>query len=311
MNTIQKWKTGTLLDQPNPRRIIVTPEPNCNLSCEHCYFSHGKVQTGSEKIDWSSCIEFALGHDIPVFCAGRVVTDKVTHFVKSYLDVADELRKPSRLSLVDNGFTVFNLEQYFDRVEEFNISIDGRDAEHDIQRRRAGSARVAWESIYKLKKLGFDPMLASCISPITIPGWKEFEKEVEQADVPMSVGLTLEIEETRKPALYSTLTQRAAALEILVTGVPKLVQIYDLRDVKALEEVIGRVQWEEDDTVPGLTTTLENGVYIVYRPESILWNAEYIAHYDGKVLGHPRTNNTIEELLKKELCAWGLQQQTK
>ena len=306
MNTIQQWKNGSLQNIPHFRRIVITPEPNCNLACDHCYFAHNKVNPGPDTTDWSECINTALDLDILIFCAGRIITPRVIRFCEEYLQTADAQAKPSHLSLVDNGYTVFNLDHLFDRIETFNISIDGADAQHDIQRKKIGSSRVAWNSIYKLKEMGYDPLLSSCMSPITMIEWNEFEKEVVDADIRLSVSLTLQIENTRANTLYQNHDERKKAIDVLISGIPKSIQIYDPRDVRALLELIGDVDWSEDDLVPGLITELNNGVQIVYRPMSILWNAEFIVHYDGKIHGQPReTNLTFDQIVKEERQLFG------
>lgn len=304
MNIIERWKNGTLTDAGDPRRVIVTPEPNCNLACEHCYFSHNKVTAPSSQTDWSQCLQFVLDNDLFLLLAGRVVTDRVIHFMKEYLSITRLQNKKAYLAVVDNGYTVFNLEPYFNEIQEFNISIDGADAQHDRQRNKTGSARVAWDAVYRLKSLGYDPVIAACTSPITIHQWTEFEKEIEQVDIRLSTGLTVEIEETRAPALFRDKFDRAKALEVLVTGIPKLIQMYDTRDVAALEQVLGKVDWKEDDLVPGLSVTLPNGVHIIYRPESILWNVEFVAHHDGRVQHLPRHGLSFENIYEKELGFW-------
>ena len=307
MNTIQQWKNGSLKDIPHFRRLVITPEPNCNLACDHCYFAHNKVNAGPDITDWSECVNKALELDILIFCAGRIITPRVVRFCEEYLQIADAQAKPSRLSLVDNGYTVFNVQHLFGRIESFNISIDGADAQHDIQRRKEGSSRVAWNSIYRLKELGYDPLLSSCISPITMVDWSEFEKEVVDADVRLSVSMTLQIENTRANTLYQNHDARKKAIDILVNGVPKSIQIYDPRDVRALLEIIGSVEWSEDNDVPGLITELNNGVQIVYRPMSILWNAEFVVHHDGKIRNQPReTSTSFDQILHEERQLFGL-----
>jgi len=129
MNTVQQWKNGSIQDIPHFRRLVVTPEPNCNLACDHCYFAHNKVNPGPDIIDWSECIDTALSENILVFCAGRIITPRVIRFCEEYLRTANTQSKPTHLSLVDNGYTVFNLEHLFDQIETFNISIDGADAQ--------------------------------------------------------------------------------------------------------------------------------------------------------------------------------------
>jgi len=136
--------------------------------------------------------------------------------------------------------------------------------------------------------------------------WDEFEKEVVDADIRLSVSMTLQIENTRANTIYQDHSTRKKAINILVNGVPKSIQIYDPRDVKALLEIIGNVEWSEDDLVPGFITVLNNGVQIVYRPMSLLWNAEFVAHYDGKILGIPReTIVPFDQIVTEERQLFG------
>ncbi len=306
MSIIQEWKSGALEEKWTPRRIIVTPEPNCNLACDHCYFSHEKFNIGSDTTDWTECINFALDHDINVFCAGRIVTHRVMRFCREYLQEVDTRSVIPRLSFVDNGYTIFNAKEFFGRVFEFNVSIDGNDEKHDIQRNKSGSARTAWNAIYKLKEMGFDPLIASCISPITMIGWDEFESEVQKADVPMSVNLTLPVEFTRKNACFSDFSLRMEALKLLVDGIPKMIQVYNLEDMVALKQLKVKTNWFEDDTLPGMMTYLPNGGYVAYRPQTILRNVEFVAHYDGKVKPaiQMQDGTPFQLLLDQEIENW-------
>lgn len=304
MNLTDRWSKGWLLSVPHPYRLIATPEPNCNLSCEHCYFGHAKIAHFPFK--WDRGISFALANDIDVLCAGRVASPRVDNFISQYIAAAEAHQKKTKLSVVDNGYTVFNLEHHFDHINTFNISIDGSDHAHDRQRRKVGSARVAWTAIEKLQARGFDPILSSCLSPITMKNWDEFEKEAEQTDVRLSVSLTLQIGSARSPSLFSNPDQRAKALELLVTGIPKLVQIYDTRDIEPLHKVLGdSAIWQKDEEIPGMTT-LPNGVVVVYRPHSLLCLVEYLMDHEGKVFTHKNSEKSLPELNKKELLAWNI-----
>lgn len=306
MNIIQQWQSGSLLEQWTPRRIIVTPEPNCNLACDHCYFSHEKFNIAADTTDWAECIAFALKHDINVFCAGRIITKRVIRFCREYIQTAESQSVTPRLSFVDNGYTIFEAEEFFEKTFQFNISLDGRDTEHDKQRNKQGSARVAWNAIYKLKDMGYDPIIASCISPITMNGWGVFEKEILEADVPTSVNLTLPVEYTRQNACFSNFETRMQALRILTEGIPKMIQIYNLEDLVALKMLGVKTEWFEDDTLPGMMTYLPSGGYIAYRPQTILRNVEFVAHYDGKVKPAIQMHDgtPFEVVLRQELQNW-------
>ncbi len=309
MNLIHQWSLGQLLNEPRPYRLIATPEPNCNLACEHCYFSHKHVSPTIQPLvfQWGEALSFALNNDIEVLCAGRVMSKRAVDFVWYYIAAAKVHQKEVRLSVVDNGYTVFNLEPHFDHINTFNISIDGADKAHDKQRRMEGSARVAWKAIRKLKRKGYDPLLSSCLSPITMSGWNEFEKEVEQTDVRLSVSLTLDVGSTRSPSIFSKQDERERALELLVTGIPKLVQIYDTRDIEPLHKVLGdSVIWEKSENLPGMTTALDNGVVIVYRPLSVLRLVEFLMDHEGTVFCHLNPETSTLELNKKELLAWSI-----
>ncbi len=303
MNLIQQWAAGVLKDNDSPRRIIVTPEPNCNLECSHCYFAHQKVKLSDTPVDWIKVIDFALKHDTDVLVAGRIVTDRVIRFVDQYLQIAQARGTQTKLSVVDNGYTINRLERYFPRIDSFNISIDGCDESHDSQRGVQGAARVAWNAVHYLKGKGYDPVLSSCISPITMKGWEDFEKEVEAADVRMAVTPILQIGETPTSSLYQSSHPRVQALEKLVKGVPKLIQLHDVRDVRAMREILGKdMVWSQENTLPGLKIILDSGIHIVFRPISLSYLTEFLVDDQGNILSQKRVCN-LEDLNQQELWA--------
>jgi hypothetical protein len=276
---IDAWVDNTLAanGRLENRRVIATVESVCNLRCEHCYWSHniGKAR----KINWDEPVKTLKSLSVPLFFAGRILNETSARFLRTVI----EQNATPELGIVDNGLTILDYPEFFPRYSSINISIDGWKQDHDKQRGRSGLFDIALETLLELHRLGLDPVVSSAISPITVGNWQKFEEILTEHNIPMSATLVWDLPETAKrgTAVFASESKIREAFELLVTGMPKLINLYSLDHVRILSEQLAQFSWKQGEGGDCLTTTLHNGTIILYRPVSVVSVVELDLEWDG------------------------------
>jgi len=281
MKLIEHWLDNSLssVETLHPIRVIATTEPKCNLACEHCYWPHDLVR--AELCDWQDAITYLKPLHIPLFFAGRILNEKGARFLRPLI----EQQACSELGIVDNGTTIMDYPEFFPYYRTVNISIDGWRDEHDRQRRKKGSFDTAWNTVLKLKDLGLNPIIASAISPLTINKWPLFEELLMEHNVSMSSTPVMPFPETerRKVSMFDSKSELRRAFEILLDGMPKLVNLYDISYVDLIKDILKSSEWSVDrESGDCIKAVLPTRTIIVYRPVSLLSIAELSLQWDGK-----------------------------
>ncbi len=279
MNTalIELWQQGKLTALQTIR-VIATLEAQCNLACAHCYWSHDIE--GGPVADWGRALEKLVHMRVPIFFAGRILTPRAARFLHEY-----RRQFPAgEINIVDNGSTILTQPELIQHYETINISIDGWREDHDVQRGKVGSFDTAWNAILELKRQGKDPIISAAISPLTTGRWKRLEQHAAEHDVPISSTLVWDLPETarRGTAVFESDTELCRAFEMLILGVPKLVNVYSLKQVELLWPILSSLTWKKDAQVGDcLVAELGNGTQVVYRPASLSMVAEQSLEWTG------------------------------
>lgn len=308
LRIINHWLKGTLSSIHSTDTVLIaaTPEAKCNLECEHCYWRHDIQQ--DVEMDWSASVQkikemvaaqAQQNETFGMVYAGRILSKRSERFLDALLQ---ELSPESFMfGIVDNGYTIFNRPDLLPLYAYMNISVDGwRDA-HDVQRRKVGSFDVAWNAILKLKEMGYDPIAASAAGPLSIPDWDKFDNLLAEHDVRSSVALVGNMKATveRQVACIHNDDDLLKYFEKLISGVPRLVNLYDLEHIRALAPVLKSFSWTVDSSGDGLCTETPNSSRVLYRPVSTALFRESELLWDGRVTsteatGH-KTLASIEE----------------
>lgn len=284
----------------NPKYVAVTFEGNCNLRCKHCYWSHEQVQVPKVD-DWSQQIQQLVAWGSDVAYAGRVLSDKGAEFIQTYCRESGK-----KVGIVDNGYTILKYPAIMHLYEYVNISIDGVTCDHDAQRGKEGSCEVAWKAVHGLKKLGHDPIISSCVTPINIGHWEEFEKQICDSDTRLSCTPVLGTEGNKGRIVPFTDRELLKIFETLLSGCSKLIKLYLPRDVLALMPILRECAWEMKGY--GLESEV-NGVLIFYQPLSIdtlitrnlSWNGEFytVSDADDSFFHNSATEKRVLEIANK------------
>ncbi len=281
---IGAWLSGSLTSRPiEVVRIVLTPEAKCNLACEHCYWKHDLVQG---PVDFSSSHQRIVGmveaqatQDdlLHIVYAGRIMSKRAVACYRGLMASLEQACKDGRISkdsysfgAIDNGYWILDYPEFFADYEYINISIDGWRESHDRQRNKAGSFDVAWGTVMELKRQGYDPIAASAIGPLSMKDWDRFEDLLAEHDVRSSSTFVWDMEATKAREVSSIRTpdQLIEYFETLVSGVPKLINLYDPEHVRILKPLLKEHVWRLDSAGDGLCTDI-NGSHLLYRPPSI------------------------------------------
>lgn len=142
----------------------------CEFACQHCIYapSFAKHNPGLSVDEWGRIVgDMGEGLGINTFVyGGRSVTSEG-------LDVLNQLRKRrpgSHIGLIDNGISIRPIrERLAELVPDWvDISLDGQEAEHDLQRGRSGSYRAGLDGALWLVQNGVTPKvnILSCLTNI-------------------------------------------------------------------------------------------------------------------------------------------------
>lgn len=277
---------GEFKEVPPPALVVAVLEQWCNLSCSHCYWAHRKEVAGNpetfQQEDWSAQIDQILSWDATLAYAGRVLSKRAAKFIQDFVNAGGR-----RVGVIDNGYTILKHPEIWPVVDYVNISIDGVDEDHDQQRNKVGSARVAWNAIHALKRAGLDPSVSGCVSPLNIERWDEFEAALVESDVPLSCTPVLGVRSAK--ARNMPLFDRVGlvwAFEKLLSGTEKVVFLYDPAHVEALLPMLTQFSWERGIDV---IKTDVSGVHVYYRPLSVqalherplMWNGMFYTNMDA------------------------------
>jgi hypothetical protein len=294
---IEHWHDGALSFFP-PLRTVATIEAQCNLSCHHCYWAHDMKHSSIN--DWKPAVERIKALRTPLLYAGRLLTKAGSSFLSTCVERIPGLS----LGIIDNGYTILNYPEFLPRYEHINISIDGFEKAHDMQRNKVGSFRKAWETVLEMKTQGFDPIIASAFSPFSFEGWDRFEHLLAEHDVPISATLVWDLPEPAKraTATFQEKTLMVDAFRTLLEGVPKIINIYSIKHAVALTNILSEFTWNLDtDAGDCMTATVPSGTVIVYRPASVVAIAEVALRWDGRFYTtNSYSANTEYDLVSKQ-----------
>lgn len=277
MKPIECWKNQQL-GKFMPIRVIATTEARCNLACSHCYWSH-EMQFKPIS-NWEPTVALLGSLKLPLFFAGRILTENGAEFLRLCI----ERKACSELGIVDNGFTILNFPKLIPSYTTINISIDGWRDEHDMQRGRVGAFDTAWNSVLELKRQGFDPVISSALSPLTINTWERFEALLMENDVPVSSTLVwaLPNPKERAKAVFHGEQEMLIAFKKLLNGIPKLINIYSFEQIQILWPLLKELTWRMDTEVGDcLSAVMPNGTIVIYRPTSLTSVSEWSLEWDG------------------------------
>lgn len=310
MTHMDLWLRGELRDV-QPTRVDAVPVAECNLKCEHCFWPHG-IKSPKDGIVWGPHADQIAKWNVPVVYAGRTLTKRGESFI-------DEcLARDIPIGIVDNGYTIMRREDLLPRYAHINISLDGAPEAHDRQRRKVGSFDDAWNTILRLRALGYDPIVSTAFSPWSYDGWSEFEARLRDFDVPMSVTLVLAYPETAKrgSVIFTDKKSVRKGFETLLSGIPKLINLYDLEFVRILGDSLREFSWAPSDDGDSLCADTPNGSRIIYYPDSVIttstvvlyWDAQFYLPWRKQFLKYgefsPEHGEQVNALNRQELELW-------
>lgn len=313
MTLIEKWRSCQI-SSFQPVRIAAVIEAICNLSCGHCFWAHD--MRDQSRSDWKLQSSFISKLNVTVLYSGRILSTNGLAFLNACLEAGVQ-----DFGIIDNGYTIFRApDEWLHRFGSINISIDGWRTAHDKQRAKEGSFDVAWDAVFKLKEKGLDPIISCAFSHLTFDDWDRFQDLIEECDVRLSSTLVISNKEvlSRGVANFTDAETIRRAFELLIGGIPKLINLYDLEHVKILAPILKDLKWE-NDTVEGdaLVAVLPNETRIVYRPQSVLCAGEIALRWDGKFYSQGmqfmqfspiedwnRIDPGIQEVNKAEVAVW-------
>lgn len=310
MNHMNLWLQGELREV-QPTRVDAVPVAECNLKCEHCFWPHG-IKSPKDDIVWGTHADQIAKWDVPVVYAGRTLTKRGESFIEECL------ARDVSVGIVDNGYTIMRREDLLPRYAHINISLDGAPEAHDRQRRKVGSFEHAWNTILRLKAQGYDPIVSTAFSPWSFDGWSEFEARLRDFDIPVSVALVLAYPETAKrgSVIFTDKKSVRKGFETLLSGIPKLINLYDLEFVRILKDSFREFSWAPSDAGDSLCAETPNGSRIIYYPDSVIttstvvlyWDAQFYLPWGKQLLKYgefsPEHGEKVNALNRQELELW-------
>ncbi len=286
MTFIQQIMSGEPLTRvPTPQRVILTAEPNCNLACDHCYWSHDAssiayMPTRRKTLDWSKEIrQISQWPDVHVLYAGRVLSKHGAAFIRQYYATTGK-----QVGMIDNGYHILkpSFRDLWPMLGHVDISIDGVEQDHDAQRGKIGSCAQAWRALLTLRDAGVSVSVASCISIHNVNKWEAFEESLCSEGISLSCTPVLSV--AGNSARGIKLLDDDALIDITrraLSGMPKLFKLYDAEHVNILMPILSQYEWSDEGTY--IQAYIEQGTQ---------------AKHGTRLLVVPRT---VDNLIEREL----------
>ncbi len=142
----------------------------CDFACQHCIYppTFARFNSGMTKDQWGHVLE-----DIVENLGIRTFVYGGRSLSAEGLDVLSNLRRQCpdvQIGLIDNGISLASLRERLVEIapDWIDISLDGQEREHDLQRRRVGSFRAGLEGALWVARNGIAPKVnvLTCLTTI-------------------------------------------------------------------------------------------------------------------------------------------------
>lgn len=135
-----------VLQKEWPLFISWVGERSCNLQCKHCIFQKEKSfgeNEEAERVLLNLVSNTAVHHKPIVIHEGRILRKWHLPILKKIQD------QGSAVGLIDNGMYVHVQDHFEQKIDWIDISIDGTEAVHNLQRNNGEAHQVAIKGIEK------------------------------------------------------------------------------------------------------------------------------------------------------------------
>jgi len=282
---------------PTQAEFIFTA--GCELECAHCIYppDYVKYNASISTKEWVEIAEQLLNElKIQTFVyGGRSLTRGGVEFLKTLREKAPH----AHIGLIDNGMSInrFREELAEIKLDWIDISLDGIEHDHDIQRAKKGSFRQALESALWLKEQRIAPKvnILTCLTTINRNSVIPMIREVNQLGFKNFFITPVTVYDGYRPkrSLVVSNAEFAHFIQELEAAVPELNDSWvelNIFDVEYME-YIGteyRELWEsfapQHDCLERVMSSGDNDFRVHYYPSSLSGVTEFIINSNGNVI---------------------------
>lgn len=296
------------LHEERPPILSVVGERACNLQCHHCIF---QAERSSNEMSLSNSLTTAVKTIVSQMGANPIVVHEGRIFRPSHLEwltAIREVRPDARIGMIDSGAYLNHakqIEQSGFKFDWLDISLDGDQVRHNLQRNDYDAFRVAIEGITNAKRF-LNPK-GYITSLFTMTRFNQrFIKETE-ASLPKEITewhITT-LSPARPEIKYLSVDPREFRnVWSQIVSVSKkrsvFVRIYVAEDVLKLVRAIGKEKFIsalEVGEVSNCSITLKlDEVPVTYYPQSVATSETFVIDADAHYRAPYSVAYTLEEL---------------
>lgn len=281
------------LAEETPPILSVVGERTCNLSCAHCIFqdeqSSSKISSATGLTDAVKTIVRQMNADPIVVHEGRIF--RSWHL--EWLSAIRTVRPDSRVGMIDNGTFLNHRAAIISSGFKFDwldISLDGPEAVHNLQRKSDQAFRVAVRGIENAREFVMPGGKVTSLFTLTSVNYasvldtcRALPKEVDEWHIttlsparPEIAGLAVNEEQFAVTWQQVVAASRERSL---------FFRIYVNDDLPKLVKAVGREKFTEalqGAKVADVAVILQiDGVSVIYYPTSIVVGEEVILDADA------------------------------
>jgi sulfatase maturation enzyme AslB (radical SAM superfamily) len=300
----------------------------CEFTCQHCIYppSYAQVNRGLSVRQWDQILE-NIYRDLGI----RTFVYGGRSLSVEGLKVLTELRQrfsDVQIGLIDNGISMLPLRDRLAGIQAdwIDVSLDGQEREHDLQRGRPGSFRAGLEGVQWLIRNGITPKvnILTCLTTLNQASVVPMIQELNAMGLknffitPVTV-----VEEMRpSPGLRMSSGDFARFVSELRALLPLLddawieLNLFSAEYAEYIAELVPEI-WEnfscDRDGLSWSEKSIDvanqcvNEFYVRYYPESLTGTREFIVNTNGDVIvpksmaaGRIADEHVLGNLLKHE-----------
>ena len=298
---------ATLHEEPPPILSVVA-ERACVLQCSHCIF---QAERSSKELSLLNSLTTAVRTIALQMGADPIVVHEGRMFRKWHLDwlTAVRIARPDAVvGMIDSGSFVDHakaIEQSGFQFDWLDVSIDGTEQVHNLQRRDENAFKVAIEgiksssrflrksgrinSLFTLTKLNFGSIVETC---------KVLPKEISEWHITTLSPVRPEI----KDLSVSEEEMSQAWFQIVSANTirPVFVRIYVVEDILKLAKAVGREKFVSAfalaEVSPSAISFTIDDVSVTYYPQSVATSETFVIDADAHYRAPYSVAYSLEEL---------------
>ncbi|MBX4181465.1 hypothetical protein KW807_01205 [Candidatus Parcubacteria bacterium] len=296
------------LHEEAPSILSVVAERACSLQCAHCIF---QAERSSKELSEANSLTSAIRTIVGQMGENPIVVHEGRIFRPWHLDwmtSARACRPDALIGMIDSGSFLDHsktIERSGFQFDWLDVSIDGTEQVHNLQRKNSDAFRVAIEgirdghrflkdsgrinSLFTLTNLNFNNIVETCkILPKEVIEWHTTTVSPVRQEIK-----TLTVNDGEMAYAWPQVVLANKMRQVFV-------RIYVVEDILKLAKVVGKQKFiaafSEAEVSPSAISFTIDGVSVTYYPQSVATSETFVIDADAHYRAPYSVAYSLEEL---------------